>query len=98
MVAEAFTAMVSERRRSAALFLPQDLMAEEVSEDRAEPSEDFEHPAVDEEHIHVAASLLRKARRPLLLAGGGAIWSGAGPQLKQLAERLDCPAITTLNG
>ena len=98
MVAEAFTAMVSERRRSAALFLPQDLMAQEVTEDVAEPSDDFEHPAVNQELVKLAAGLLRKSRRPILLAGGGAVWSGAGPQLKQLAERLDCPVITTLNG
>src|SRR5262249_22973265 len=62
------------------------------------PSDDFEHPAVNDELVGLAAGLLGKSCRPILLAGGGAVWSGAGPQLKQLAERLDCPVITSLNG
>jgi len=34
----------------------------------------------------------------VLVAGGGARWSGAGPALVELAERLDIPVATTLNG
>lgn len=43
------------------------------------------------------AAVLSQAKRPILLAGGGAVWANAGPELKQLAERLDCPVITSLN-
>ena len=45
-----------------------------------------------------AVELLRTAQRPVLVAGGGARWSGAGPALVELAERLDIPVATTLNG
>ena len=45
-----------------------------------------------------AVELLRSAERPVLVAGGGARWSGAGPALVGLAERLDIPVATTLNG
>ncbi|MXZ99487.1 MAG: thiamine pyrophosphate-binding protein [Acidimicrobiaceae bacterium] len=45
-----------------------------------------------------AVDRLRSARRPVLVAGGGARWSGAGPKLVRLAERLDIPVATTLNG
>ena len=45
-----------------------------------------------------AVELLRSARRPVLVAGGGARWSQAGPALVALAERLDIPVATTLNG
>ena len=40
---------------------------------------------------------LREARRPLLLAGGGAARTGAGP-LRRLAEKLEIPVATTLMG
>ncbi|MSQ94849.1 MAG: thiamine pyrophosphate-binding protein [Gemmataceae bacterium] len=44
-----------------------------------------------------AAALLAQAKKPILLAGGGAVWANAGPELRQLAERLNCPVITSLN-
>ncbi len=42
--------------------------------------------------------MLTRAQRPILLAGGGAVWSEAGPELHALARFLKCPIITTLNG
>ena len=39
--------------------------------------------------------LLANARRPLILAGGGAI--DAAPELTRLAERLDAPVALTIN-
>ena len=98
MVSEAFTAMVSERHRPAALFFPQNLMAHAVSEPTAQPADDLTHRSVDDEDIALAVGMLRRARRPIILAGGGAVWSGAGRELQQLAEQLDCPVITSLNG
>jgi acetolactate synthase-1/2/3 large subunit len=43
-----------------------------------------------------AARLLAAAQNPLILAGGGA--KRAGALLKQLAERLSAPVVTTANG
>ncbi|MGM0931167.1 MAG: thiamine pyrophosphate-binding protein [Actinomycetota bacterium] len=43
-----------------------------------------------------AAQLLAESRRPVLLAGGGSL--RAGDDLLQLAEALDAPVVTTLNG
>ena len=42
--------------------------------------------------------ILQKAERPVIVAGGGARWSGAGPELVQLAEALGIPVATSLNG
>src|SRR4051812_8461750 len=43
-----------------------------------------------------AAAALRPAGRPVILAGGGSL--SAGPSLAQLAEILQAPVVTTLNG
>jgi acetolactate synthase-1/2/3 large subunit len=48
--------------------------------------------------IKKAAELLIKAERPTILAGGGVIISGAAAELRQLAEMLLAPVVTTLMG
>ncbi|HZY57947.1 MAG TPA: biosynthetic-type acetolactate synthase large subunit [Rubrobacteraceae bacterium] len=48
--------------------------------------------------LEAAAALLRKAKRPLILAGHGIILSGAEMELRLLAERTGVPVVTTLLG
>ncbi len=55
-------------------------------------------PAGDPEAVERAAALLREADRPVVWAGGGVGLSGAEPELVALAERLDCPVVTTPSG
>jgi acetolactate synthase-1/2/3 large subunit len=43
-------------------------------------------------------SMLVAAKRPFLVAGGGAVLSGASNEITQLAERLHIPVGTTING
>ncbi|MEM1238775.1 MAG: biosynthetic-type acetolactate synthase large subunit [Cyanobacteria bacterium P01_H01_bin.26] len=45
-----------------------------------------------------AIALLRKAQKPLLYIGGGAIVSGAHAEIAQLAEHFQIPVTTTLMG
>ena len=52
----------------------------------------------DEAALDAAAALLRDAKRPLLWAGGGVVSSDAASELTALAELLDAPVITTLEG
>ncbi len=40
---------------------------------------------------------LEKAEAPLIMAGGGMQYAGAGDELKEFAERIDAPVVTTLN-
>ena len=55
-------------------------------------------PVPDDGQIRAAAELLRQARRPVLLAGGGVTASQAGREITTLAERLSMPVVTSLNG
>lgn len=48
--------------------------------------------------IKKIAALLAKSRRPLLYVGNGAVISGAGKAIGQLAEKLQCPLVNTLLG
>ncbi|MGI6468112.1 MAG: biosynthetic-type acetolactate synthase large subunit [Syntrophomonadaceae bacterium] len=45
-----------------------------------------------------AVELIKKARRPVLYAGGGVIISDAAPELQELAEKRKIPVTTTLMG
>ena len=108
-VRQAWQALTTGRRRPAALIFPQDLMAAPAAYFTDEDRVVGWQPAVDSEeslatrptsipNIQEAADLLARAHRPILLAGGGAVWAGAGPEFKALAKKLACPVITTLNG
>lgn len=47
--------------------------------------------------VQDAADRLLRARRPIIVAGGGVVSSGAQAELLALAERLDIPVATSLN-
>ncbi|WP_328413835.1 thiamine pyrophosphate-binding protein [Streptomyces violaceus] len=46
----------------------------------------------------VAADLLSKAARPAIIAGGGVVRADASKKLRQLAETLQAPVVTTPGG
>jgi acetolactate synthase-1/2/3 large subunit len=54
-------------------------------------------PTADDESIRRALELLAGAERPVIVAGGGVQYSGAGGELTELARRLGIPVATSLN-
>jgi acetolactate synthase-1/2/3 large subunit len=48
--------------------------------------------------VTAALASLARAERPVIIAGGGVRASGAGPELVALAEMLQVPVATSLNG
>ena len=52
----------------------------------------------DPAQIACAAKMLHAAKRPLLLVGHGAVISGAGAELRTLAEQMRIPVTNTLLG
>lgn len=55
-------------------------------------------PEVVEEIASVLADALARRRRVVVLAGFGAVRSGAGPEIRRLIERFQIPLLTTLDG
>ena len=55
-------------------------------------------PEAENSDINRALDLLQKAERPVIISGGGVKYSNAAPQLCQLAESLNIPVATSLNG
>jgi acetolactate synthase-1/2/3 large subunit len=55
-------------------------------------------PAPDEASVRAALKLLEDSARPVIVAGGGVRASGAAAELVKLAEALQIPVATSLNG
>jgi acetolactate synthase-1/2/3 large subunit len=55
-------------------------------------------PEPEAVHVRAALDRLQKAERPIIVAGGGVRASGAGGELVALAEALQIPVATSLNG
>jgi acetolactate synthase-1/2/3 large subunit len=55
-------------------------------------------PQGDPADIAKALAVLQAAKKPVIVAGGGVRHSGAAEELKQLAEGLNIPVATSLNG
>ena len=55
-------------------------------------------PEPDRHEAEQAADLLRRAERPLIVAGGGVAYAGCGPALAALSERWGIPVTETQAG
>lgn len=58
----------------------------------------FIPPKPRHEDIARAAKIIVEAQRPVVLAGGGVLWSGATREVIELAERIGAPIVSTLPG
>jgi len=54
-------------------------------------------PAPERARVAEAARILKKAKRPVIVVGGGARLSGAGQEVLKLAKTLSIPVATSLN-
>ena len=78
--------------------VPTDLLSAPTSSGPVVTPEPVVRPAVSDALLDRACELVASARRPLIWAGGGAIRSGAGPLVGDLAVRLAAPVISTYMG
>jgi len=95
LIGQAFGVFSSQRPRPVHISIPIDVLAQPVSEDwmamklpkRAQPASD---------DIKAAANLLRSAKRPLLMVGGGAV--DASAPVRELVELLQAPVVCSTAG
>ena len=96
----AWNAMVSGRPGPILLDLPMDVQTEAaevtIPDPVAREARGRVRPAADD--IERAARLLASAKRPVIVAGGGAVSADASAELTTLAERLGAAVVTTWNG
>jgi acetolactate synthase-1/2/3 large subunit len=93
---EAFRQLESGRRRPVALEVPMDVLAQRAEVDLADPAPPPPEPEIAPDQAKEAAELLAKAKRPLLIIGGGAM--DAGAEVVRIAERLQAPVILSYSG
>ena len=97
----AFNVMLEGRQGPAYIDVPMDVQAEEA-EISSLPDPVTRRPKgrihADPQIVDRAARLLREAKRPLVLAGGGVVASEAEPELLALAEFLGAPVTVTWMG
>ena len=100
MMRRAFSALRNGRRGPVLLELPNDVGAAEVDPATVEayvPPRGH-RSAADPADVSEAVRALRGARLPVIVAGQGALFSEATAELQRLAELLDAPVMTTMNG
>jgi acetolactate synthase-1/2/3 large subunit len=77
------------------LGVPTDLLSKELSDRERGTFVGAWDATVPAEALDRACALLAAAERPLIWAGGGALQSGAGPLVGELALKLAAPVLTT---
>jgi acetolactate synthase-1/2/3 large subunit len=95
----AFRIASSGRPGPVLIDIPKDVQLEQTGWNgimREEPAEN--NPLPDEGIIDKAAYMIGKAQRPLLIAGGGAVISGAALILRDFSHKKAINAVSTLMG
>jgi acetolactate synthase I/II/III large subunit len=100
---KAFEAMTTGRPGAAHIALPFDVQngpveRREVWADPTLGSFPSRRVGPDAFFVELAARLLRKAKNPLFICGGGVVLSGAEAELASLAEKLSAPVASTISG
>ena len=95
----AFIAATSGRPGPVLLEIPRDVSTRPATGDvelgSGPVSTPWSRPSPRPADVRTIARALREAKRPLLLLGGGVLWSGAVPAARALAEASGWPIIAT---
>ena len=98
-VRRALREAVSGKPGVAQVDLPIDVSADDLGDDVIPAPELMatprHRPRPDPQSVTAAAALLTAAKQPVLLVGGGAVYSGAEQALVALAERLHMPVVNS---
>lgn len=95
---QAFTVARSGKPGPVLVDLPRDILVQQVEMGTYRPVGRPPATRADPQRLRAAAAALLGAQRPLIVAGGGAIASGAWGEVARIAEALQAPVLTTLAG
>jgi acetolactate synthase-1/2/3 large subunit len=109
LVRQAFQQATTGRPGPTVLFLPQDILDSKLPDEMrhlleatTERSRFGHFPAFrtapDIEDIAAAAKIFGTAKKPIIVAGGGALISGAIKEITDFADAQSCAVATTLSG
>lgn len=93
LVHRAFHMARSGRPGPVLISLPQDVL-DETAEMVFQESEMLSHPRPDRQAVAKAKEILRHAKRPVIIAGGGVTSTKSAKELVELAEKLQVPVAT----
>jgi acetolactate synthase-1/2/3 large subunit len=94
----AFTQVKNGRPRPVLVELPTDLLQEEVPDGWSYSPTPRLRSAPDPKDVATVAAALVAAERPVIYAGQGVHYAKAWKQLRELAELLEAPVTTSLQG
>ena len=98
LVNEAFTQIHTGRPRPVEIEVPPDVLLDTEDVTLAGPAALPAPAAGDPALITAAARRLGQASAPLIWVGGGILRSGAGAELREVAEMLQAPVVMSQNG
>ncbi len=96
VMARAFTVFNSARPRPVHIEIPLDVIVAEAGHLPADAWPLPGRAAADPAAIDKAATILKGAKRPMIVAGGGA--ADAAAEITAIAEKLGAPVFMTING
>ncbi len=98
MVREAFRVAMEERPGAVHLELPEDIAAEEITEERVFEVVESRKPVADDLTIAKAAQMIEESKMPLLLIGAAANRRRTSMALSDFIHKTDIPFFTTQMG
>ncbi len=101
IIEEAFYLASTGRKGPIVIDIPKDIQTETFSSEQAKSISLEGYKPTTKGHsgqIKRAATLLKRAQRPLLIAGGGVFHSNATEALQRLVEKFSMPVAYTLMG
>ena len=93
-VHEAFKQMTTGKPGPVELEISPDILTQSGTVDLIE-KELYPNPKATREQIKAAVNLIASAEAPTIVAGGGSVSSGASDQVRQLADLLQIPVMTS---
>ncbi len=97
VVRKAFKIAEQEKPGVTVIELPEDVAKEEVDH-KPMPAIKVRRPAADHKAVAAAVDMIAEAKKPIILAGNGAIRKRAAQQLQRLAHKLGVGVVNTFMG